>query len=146
MSNSRSNAWYPHNFRDVIFQQFEEHGNPSASSTASIEYRGARITGIKTCWRTPVESETRKMSRDGVITEVKAKYGRGPMEHIMLVLAVSEDVKHDKTRGGLQRARIETTGRAKRMKIEPTNVTMAETSDYVATCHSCAGPARAGQD
>ena len=139
VANSRCKAWYPHNFRDVIFQQFMEHGNPAQSSTASIEYRGARITSIKTSWRTPVTSEVRKVSRGGVIREVRAKYGRGPMEHMMLVLAVTEDLKHDKQRGGVARKRIETTGRAKRCKIEPNSVEMAETSHFVAAAQAYAG-------
>ena len=138
VSNSRCKAWYPHNFRDVIFQQFEEYGNPNQSSTASIEYRGSRITGIKTSWRTTTESESRKYSRGGVIKESKAKYGRGPMEHILLVLAVTEDIKHDSQRGGAERLRIETTGRAKRLKIEPSSATVVSEETYVAAAKAYA--------
>ena len=68
------------------------------------------------------------------------------MEHIMLVLAVAEDIKHDKQRGGAKRERLEATGRAKRLKIEPGTVEMAETSVYLAMAQAYAGVATSSGD
>ena len=60
------------------------------------------------------------------------------MEHILLVLAVTEDIKHDNRRGGAERLRIETTGLAKRLKIEPNSATVVSEETYVAAAKAYA--------
>ena len=149
VANSRSKSWYPHMFCDVFIQQVVDSGNPAPYSTAVIEYRGSKITRIPTCWRPP-GTYTRKVSKKGVIKEVTNTYKRGPMEHIMLVLSVKEELDHERCTGGKQRERLKEFGRKKKLKIEAeTTASERGLQDYLAAANKVAGagaaaPARGG--
>ena len=141
--NSRSKSWYPHQFCDVFIQQVEDSGNPSPCSTAVIEYRGSKITRIPTCWRPP-GTYTRKISRAGAVREIQNTYKRGPMEHILLVLSVKEELDHERNSGGVQHKRLMETGRAKKMKIETDHIQSDPgLEDYLAAANNLAGTAAA---
>ena len=63
---------------------------------------------------------------------------------LKLVLAVSEDIKHDTKRGGAERERIEATGRAKRLKIEPSSASVVNEETFIAAAKAYAdAPTRA---
>ena len=61
-----------------------ECGDLWQHATCAIEFRGARITRQKVCWRpAQVVAEDRRIKRGDVITKFKQKYGSDPMTQLL---------------------------------------------------------------
>ena len=145
VSNSRHKSWYVHNWCLVLTRQIGDKGDVWQPSTAANEFRGSRITRTRAiCWRPTAISldGVRKIKRGDRIETFKQTYRSNPMEQMLRSLAAREERANDASRGGKATLRMQQTGRASNVKIEPsTGIVASSMGDFLMEVNRLAGVA-----
>ena len=130
ISNSRHKSYYMHNFFFLLTRQIAIDGEIYQHGTAAIEFRGARITRQKVCWRSLVAGTSeRGIKRGDKIEKFKQRYNSCPMQQLLRNICALEEKRHGEVT--LQGQRLSTTGRAMKVKMEPSSGYQAATTEMM---------------